>query len=192
MWLLNSKQLTIAQSELMYNQEVINIILIIIAKIGFRDEEFQIPFEYFKNKGIGVDVASTEKGECIGKFGGKAIANKSFEEVDINNYSGIVLIGGPGSKELVGNRLLEGIIHKAVENDLIIGAICYAPVILAVAGVLKGKKATVWNGDNRQSPVLEKHGVKFVDNTVVVDGRLVTGNGPNAAKGFAEEIAKLL
>ena len=53
-------------------------LLMILAKKGFRDEEFNIPFEYFKQKKITIDIASTKKGDCIGKFGTQVVATYFF------------------------------------------------------------------------------------------------------------------
>jgi protease I len=164
-------------------------ILIIIAKQGFRDEEYDIPARFFLNKGIAVDVASTEKGICTGKLGMNAEANLSLKDAAKNSYSAIVIVGGPGAKNLVGNSDIERIVAG---TKGIISAICYAPVILAKAGFLKGKRATVWNGDDLERPILQANGATYVDEDVVVDGNIVTGNGPAAAREFAEKIWMLL
>ena len=110
----------------------------------------------------------------------------------INVYNAIVVIGGPGSKLLVGNEKLDKILLDARDRNLLITAICYAPIILARIGLLKGKKATVWNEDGMQSPIFEEEGVHFVNEIVVVDGNIVTGNGPGAATEFAKTIIRVL
>lgn len=166
-------------------------ILMIIAKNGFRDEEFQVPHDYFMSKGITVDVASTEKGDCFGKLGAIATADRSFDDVVIQEYFGIVLVGGPGSKDLVGNSKLEKIVKDAAKQNIVVASICYAAVILAKSGVLKGKKATVWNKDGTNSPILTKEGATYVEEPVVVDGLFVTSRGPTEAQKFAEEIIKV-
>jgi protease I len=65
-----------------------------------------------------------------------------------------------------------------------VAAICLAPVVLARAGILKGKKATYFN-----SPVsfreMKAGGAVLVDKAVVADSRIVTANGPAAATEFA-------
>ena len=164
----------------------------VIAKIGFRDEEFLVPFHYLKNKGVVVDVASTESGQAVGKLGAKVDVDLAFHDVNLVEYSGIIIVGGPGSRSLVNNPELEGIASTAIHKGLLVGAICYAPVILAQAGLIHGKKATAWNGDGHQKPILEERGAVFVDESVVVDGNLVTGNGPDAAEAFAEAVYKKL
>jgi putative intracellular protease/amidase len=57
---------------------------------------------------------------------------------------------------------------------------------------LQGKKATGWNGDGELGGILSDSGAEFVDKPVVVDGNIVTGNGPSAAKEWGEAIVKML
>ncbi len=167
-------------------------IVMLIAKEGFRDEEYKVPSDYFKKNNIEVDVASTEKGICTGKFGMKAEANLEFSEVNADDYDAVVLVGGPGAKQLVDNEFIAEILNQAKEKRMVIAAICFAPVILARAGILKNKKATVWDKDKLQSPILKEEGAKYIEQAVVTDGNIITADGPESAKKFAEEIVKVL
>jgi len=63
--------------------------------------------------------------------------------------------------------------------------------------VLKGKKATLWIGQDYEfgsttADYLKKEGATVLKQPVVVDGKIITAEGPHAAKKFAEEIEKLL
>ena len=167
-------------------------ILMVVAKEDFKDEEFQVPYDYFIQNGYSVDVASTKKGNCFGVSGTVITADLSFEEVKANEYLGIVLVGGPGSRTLVGDRALEQLLHKMNDLNMVVAAICYSPVILARAGLLKNKKATVWNGDGKQKPLLVAEGARYVEESVVVYQKLITGNGPGAALEFAKEVIKII
>ncbi len=167
-------------------------ILMVIAKQGFKDQEFQKPYEIFQKNDVLVDIASTSEGECKGADGSKVDANLAFSDVNIVDYSCIVVIGGPGSPALVSLSELERLLHKAQENDIVIASICYAGVVLAKAGVLKGKKATVWNGDGNQSPILEQNDAEYVGESVVVDGKVITANGPSAAEEFGDKIIEII
>jgi protease I len=73
----------------------------------------------------------------------------------------------------------------------VVAAICLAPVVLARAGILKGKKATFFN-----SPIslgeMKAGGAVLVDKAVVTDSRIITANGPAAAKEFAETFIRTL
>lgn len=166
-------------------------LLMIIAKQDFRDEEFQVPYDHFKSKGVEVDVASTEAGNCFGMFGTVVEAERSLDDIALPEYFAVVIAGGAGAKPLADNAKLREIVQKAKEHDIIIAAICIAPTILAKAGILEGKKATVWNDDKEQSPILLKNGADYVNEDVVVDGRIITGKGPNAAQEFAEKIMEV-
>lgn len=170
-------------------------ILMVIAKEGFRDEEFKEPYEIFKNNGIEVDIASTESGKCTGKFGTEVNANTSIKEVSeqsIDKYSSILLVGGPGSKTLVGNEVLEKILSNFENKKKIVSAICFAPVILAKSGLLKGKNATVWNKDGNQLPIFKNEGVNYIEKPVVKDGLFITADGASSATAFGKEIVSNL
>jgi len=72
--------------------------------------------------------------------------------------------------------------------------LCILPVILAKAGVLKGKKATVWSSLMDRVPVriLEENDAIYQEKSVVVDGKIITANGPAAAEEFAKAIVEVL
>ena len=172
-------------------------VAMIIAPENFRDEEFQIPYDYFTKGGAAVEIFSTKKGTAKGMFGTTVTINKTLNDLDVNKYDAIVFVGGAGTpivrKE---DRALE-IAKKAAEEKKVLGAICWAPTILAKAGVLEGKKATVWVGDDpeygmRTDQVLKKYGAIFTGEGYTVDGNIVTANGPANAENFAREIAELL
>lgn len=171
-------------------------ILMIIAAEKFRDEEFQVPYNYFIENGANVTVASTKTGNATGMFGASVSVDKTVDDVNEKEYNAVIFVGGAGVPTVRSNNRAVEIAHNAVNND-VLAAICWAPTILAKADVLKGKKATVWLGDDpeygkKTSDVLEQYGARFIDEKVVVDHNIVTGNGPEAAQSFAEAITKRL
>jgi protease I len=167
-------------------------VLIIIAPEKFRDEELAEPVAALTKAGIGYEIASTRRGVCTGMLGAKATATLSLEEVDPKAYDGIMIIGGGGAQaHLWDDDLLQPIVRFFADKMKVVGAICLAPVVLARAGVLKGKKATYF-----ESPVafreMKTGGAQIVNQPVVTDGRIVTANGPAAAKAFADTFIKML
>jgi protease I len=70
-----------------------------------------------------------------------------------------------------------------------LGAICLAPRILTSAGVLTGKKATVYPTEGDK---LKEAGVNYTANPVEIDGDIITADGPDSAKGFGEALAAAL
>jgi len=167
-------------------------IIMVVAQDKFRDEEFEIPYKEFIKNDFKVDIASSRRGKCKGSQGMEIKANKSLEEVNAENYDAVVIVGGQGAKNLVGNKELIKLLKDSGMLNKIIAAICYSPVILARAGLLKNRHATVWNGDNLQKQVFDEEGVIYEEKEVVADGRIITANGPAAAQEFARTIISML
>lgn len=166
----------------------------IVAFKNFRDEEYFIPKEMFERAGAKVTTASTAVGTAIGVHGGETQSTEILEDLDVSNYDAVVFVGGAGSHALLDNADAHRIAQEAQKLDKVLAAICFAPTILARAGVLFGKKATVWSSPMDKSAVniLKEEGALYQETPVVVDGNLVTARGPEVAKEFGEEVMNLL
>jgi protease I len=167
-------------------------ILIVVAPEKFRDEELAVPVAAFQKAGIAFDIASTHRGTCTGMLGAKITATLTFEEIDPKLYGGLVIIGGGGSQiHLWNDDLLVQLVKYFHESRKIVAAICLAPVVLARTGILKGKNATYF-----ESPVsfreMKGGGAVLVNKPVVVDGRIITANGPSASREFADSILRTI
>lgn len=165
--------------------------LIIIAKNGFQDVELAGTRNGLLAAGFAVTLASQEAGPCMGKFGGVEEAQLSLHDVRVEDYDRVAFIGGPGAHELRDNPQAHRIAKDTVELGKILGAICIAPTILAAAGVLQNKRATVWNGDGQQGEYLASQGAEYTAEPVTVDGHIVTGDGPESAEAFGQRLAAL-
>lgn len=163
---------------------------LIIAFREFRDEEYFVPKEIFKKEGITVITVSNCKGKAIGKMGGEADVDLLIKDLKAEDFNAIIFIGGPGAFDYFENEDCHKIIKKAVLLKKILGAICIAPAILAKAGVLKGKNATIWSSvmDKSGIKILEGMGAKFIKKDVVVDQKIITASGPEAAENFSKKI----
>lgn len=168
--------------------------VMVIAFQGFQDFEYSETRRVLEEAGIKIIVASSLKGEAQGKLGQKVTVDVIVDEVVPEEFDALVFIGGPGALEYVDNLSVHQLIQQTVNKDKVLAAICIAPEILAKAGVLKEKKATVWTSSIDQSPIefLENEGAEYVDETVVVDGKIITGNGPEAANEFGQKIVEAL
>lgn len=169
-------------------------ILMVVAKKNFRDEEYFIPFEIFQREGAKVTTASSVKGEVTGVEGGEAKSTITPREVNPKDFDAIVFAGGDGAREYFGDEEVHKLIREFYSRKKIVAAICIAPVILAKAGVLKSKKATVWSSFANKSAIkdIKDGGAVFCDKGVVVFSNLVTANGPAQAETFAGAVAEAL
>ncbi|MFH0732319.1 MAG: DJ-1/PfpI family protein [Candidatus Omnitrophota bacterium] len=164
-------------------------ILMIIAKDGFRDEELFEPKSVFEKAGYKVIVASSSAGIATGKLGAKVMVDETIDKVDAQGYDAVVFVGGPGAAEYFKNLTAHSIAKKVNEQRKLLCAICVAPVILAEAGILKGKRATVWVSD---AASIKAKGADYAGEGVVVDGNIITASGPSFAKEFGERIVEKL
>lgn len=169
-------------------------IVMIIAFRDFRDEEYFIPKEILEAAGAEIKTASKERGTAIGVEGGEAKVDFLIEEINPANFDAIVFIGGPGALRYLDNEKSYQLAKATIKADKILSAICIAPAILAKAGVLQGKKATVWSSplDKSAVKILKEKGTIYQPDSVVVDGKIVTANGPLAAKEFAQKLIEIL
>jgi len=167
-------------------------VAMIIAFNNFKDEEYLDTKEELKKGSIEIEVVSNSIGIAKGVGGTKVEIKKTIKELNIDDYDGIVFIGGSGALENLDNSDSYKIAKEAISKNKILAAICISPVILAKSGVLNGKKATVWSSILDKSPIkeLEKNGAIYLDQSVVVDGKIITGNGPKAAHQFGKTIVQ--
>ncbi|MBF0361458.1 MAG: DJ-1/PfpI family protein [Oligoflexia bacterium] len=164
-------------------------ILMIVSADNFRDEEYQEPREIFEKAGATVTVACSSKKISVGMFGMKITPDLLINDVKVEAYDAIVFVGGTGSVEYFGNKKALEIACESVKLNKILAAICLAPGILARAGVLKGKRATVYSSEMEN---LRESGAIYSDSSVERDGKIVTANGPSAALKFAETILNVM
>lgn len=165
------------------------MVLLIIAQNGFRDEEYFKPKQILEEAGYKVVTASKQKGIARGKLGGTTQADIGLSDVNVDEYGAVVFVGGPGAADYFTDKTALSLAKEAYEKNKVVGAICIAPGILARAGILKGKKATVYPSELE---TLKDSGAICINRSVVVDGKIVTADGPDAAEAFGKEIVKLL
>ena len=168
-----------------------NNILFIIAHQDFRDEEYLVPHDILEHLGANITVASSDTTLASGMIQIKVKPDILIENADPLDFDAIVFIGGSGAQEYFNSEIALKIADTASKNKKIIGAICIAPVILAKAGVLRLKSATVWRSEETMA-VFKANKVKYTGRPVEVSGKIVTADGPKSAKPFAEELVRLL
>lgn len=164
-------------------------VALIIAERTFRDEEYQVPKEILEKEGFKVLTASTSLEQAVGKLGMTVKPDILVKDLIDRDLAALIFIGGGGSSQYFNDVTAHELAVHFYSQGKVVGAICIAPVILANAGVLKGKKATVFP-DGR--PDLETKGAVYTGNQVEVDGNLITGCGPEAAQVFGEKLAAML
>lgn len=164
-------------------------ILMIIGHEGFRDEEYFEPKEVLESAGHTITTCAKEN-PAVSKIEQKEVqVDILFDEVTHEGYDAVAFIGGPGAQTYLKDKKAHQLAWDFYNHGKLVTAICIAPVILANAGLLTGKKATVWSGAKAElcagQCLYNEHGV-------IRDGRIITASGPDVATEFGKTIVEKL
>ena len=161
------------------------IVLMIIAPEQFSEKElFTIKAELEK-AGHKTVIASISTGLCSGSQQSNIAATQSLAEVQTTDYDAVVFVGGRGSEIYFTNAEAFRIAAGMSDAHKITAAICLAPAILANAGVLENRRATVAKTEVK---TLKSMKAKYTCPGVTVDGNIITGSGPDYSKRLVKEI----
>lgn len=108
-----------------------------------------------------------------------------FETADYDDADMLVLPGGPGTKNLKNHEGLEKLLKEFAHKGKKLAAICAAPSVLGSKGLLQGKKATCYPG-NEDALI----GAYITDKAVVEDGNFITSKGMGTAIDFSLALIK--
>lgn len=164
-------------------------ILMVLAQQDFRDEEFIEPRHALEAAGHGVVIASKAAGICRGIKGSTVRATLALADARVDRFDGAVFVGGEGARALFDDPSAHRIAVEMSRAGKVLGAICVAPVILARAGVLSGRRATAFPPDLE---ALSARHALAQQQDVVVDGKLVTASGPSHARAFGAALVQVL
>ncbi len=171
-----------------YNKKVV----FVVASEGFQPVEYSVPKKLLEQAGITVETASNKIVPAIAKDGSTTNIDHLIKDIPLDAVDGVFIVGGPGAIEYLDNEHTYKIIKDAVEKNKKIGAICVSPRILANAGVLSGKQATGWDGDNELTGIFKEHDVHYkTGKDVVRDEDILTATGPDAAREYGEQIISM-
>lgn len=168
---------------------MIKKVLFVIAQQGFQDYEYAEPKKILENAGVQTKTASKTTYEANGKLGTRVKPDLSLSQACASDYDAVVFVGGPGAASYFDDKEALKLARDFEKAGKIVAAICIAPVILANAGVLHGKKATVWPSECDN---LRAKNAQYTSEDVVRDGRIITASGPQAAQKFGQTILKAL
>lgn len=164
-------------------------VVMIIAPENFRDEELIEPQDVLTEKGAEVKVASVSLEVARGMLGAQVKPDMLIGDIKPEDWDAIILVGGLGASKYWEDASIHSMLNEAVKQNKIVGAICIAPVTLANAGILSGKKATVSSSETQK---LVDKGAECTGKDMERDGNIITASGPPAARRFGNAIAEAL
>lgn len=140
--------------------------------------------------GVDVTLASVTSNlnvQC--SRGVKLVSDRLIAECMNQSWDAVICPGGmPGANHLRDSADLIRLLRNQQEHDRIVAAICAAPaVVLATHYFLNGKQATGYPAEKFVSMIAD-----YMPDRVVVDGKLITSQGPGTAMAFSLKIAEAL
>lgn len=137
-----------------------------------------------------VTASLSEQQQITASRGVRLVADTTLAQVIDDDFDMLVLPGGqPGTNNLDADPRIHSLIKRLYQNGKWIGAICAAPMVLAHAGLLDGRKVSCYPGvlEAKEWPELQ-----FSNDAVVCDNTIITSRGPGTAIAFALMIIEKL
>jgi 4-methyl-5(b-hydroxyethyl)-thiazole monophosphate biosynthesis len=153
---------------------------------GFEEIEAITIIDVLRRASIDVVTAALAELVVKGSHGISVTADARLDDVASAAFDAVVLPGGmPGSRTLRDDERVLGIVRRLAREHKLVAAICAAPIALEAAGVLRGKRATSYPGNELPS-------ARYTEERVVADGALITSRGPGTALEFALTLVERL
>lgn len=112
-------------------------------------------------------------------------ADLAFDQVSIDNYDAVLILGGRAPEYLRNNAKLLDIIRAFDRAGKWIFSICHGIQVLAAAGLAGGKRVTCYEHVRLEA---EQAGGTYVTDQAVCDGRIVTAQTWQSHPQFYRQI----
>ncbi len=158
---------------------------------GFEEGESLETIDILRRCGIQCDSISIGSKTVTGSHGICVVADALISETDLNTYDMIVLPGGlPGAEYLKNDKTVIETIQQFNQQGKYIAAICAAPMALKQANITTGRTLTSYPSEKYAQ--LFQDANYITDKLVVIDGNLITSQGPATVFPFAYTLAEIL
>lgn len=166
-------------------------VLVFVPQSLFNDEEYDAVTSQLSRAGLRVVTASTDTIAAESMDGLLIKPEQSLAAVDPASYAALIIIGGSGAVLYWEDSLLHARCREFASAGRLVAAIGIMPVALAKAGLLSGKRATVFP-DRHAVRFLKDGGARVTLNDIVTDGNILTASRARVARSLARHIARRL
>ncbi len=161
----------------------------ILLEEGFEEIEAIVPIDVLRRLDFTLVLAG-RTARIAGAHSVNIEMNLLISELKPENFDAVILPGGmPGSTNLRDNPDVIKLVADMYNAGKLVAAICAAPIVLAEAGIVKGKRCTGYPMDMLKEALSD---ADYTGERVEQDGNIITGKGPGAAFEFAVAIASYL
>lgn len=156
----------------------------------YEDLELQYPKYRLLEAGKEVIIAGEKKQTTYsGKHGYPCKADAAFEEINVNDFTALVIPGGYAPDKLRTKPKVLEIVRQFHEQEKLIAFICHAGWIPISAKIIKGIKCTSYGAIKDD---MINAGAKWVDEAVVIDKHFISSRSPEDLPQFCPAILDYL
>jgi protease I len=156
----------------------------------FNDQEFWYP--YYRLKEAGAMVTVVGSGSAVnytGKAGTRTQVDAAATDITSSDFDGIIIPGGYAPDIMRRYSEMVNLVKELFDAQKVVAAICHAGWMLASAKILKGRTITSFFAIKDD---LIHAGANWVDQEVVVDGKLITSRKPDDLPAFMRAVIDAL
>lgn len=162
-------------------------VLMVVNTQGFDLTEYEVTRRVLEARGLRVQVAAPELGQVVSQSGRTVRSTAKLGDVKSWDFDAIVLVGGPGARTLAEVEAATKLAKDAEYK--VLGAIGLGSLILAKAGVVKGKCLT---GDPAVAEMVRQKDGQYTGQPVEVADKTVTARGGAYAETFGQALLRAL
>ncbi|TKR76811.1 hypothetical protein L596_017891 [Steinernema carpocapsae] len=159
---------------------------LVLCSNGTEDLELVITVDVLRRADVKVIVAG-DKDQISLMNKVSIVPDAKLADVSGKIFDCVILPGG--DRSFAESKLVGDILHSHERAGALIGTICAAPLTLAIHKIAPGATVTAYPFARA---ILEEAGYKYTENSVEVDGKIVTSRGPGTSFEFALKLVELL
>ncbi len=161
-------------------------VAVVLAR-NFEDIEATDPIGALNGAGAETTVIGIETGEITGKKGAVIEATETFDTANPADYDMLLIPGGGSPENLRINDKAVAFTKTFTESGKPVAAICHGAQLLISAEVVAGRTLTAVN---KIRDDIKNAGGNYVDESLVVDGNLITSRVPDDLPVFNDSIVQ--
>lgn len=154
--------------------------------------EFEFWYPYYRLKEAGAEVVVVGSGsaeEYTSKSGLPCRADTSADQISAADSDGIIIPGGYAPDHMRRYPSMVKLVKDLFQAGKVVAAICHAGWMLASSEIVKGRTVTSFFSIKDD---LVHAGANWVDQEVVVDGKLITSRKPDDLPAFMKAVISAL
>lgn len=155
---------------------------------GFEEIEAATIIDVLRRADLDVVVAGLQPGLVRGAHGLGVETDTTISALGDAKIDMVALPGGlPGADHLLADAGVQALLSRVHQDGGWLCAVCAAPMALGPCGVTKDRCVTSYPGFGDRFEHRE-----YVEDRVVVDGKVITSRGPGTSLEFALELVRVL